>query len=295
MQKKITKEGARLDSFLAEELGLSRSLIQKKIKEKKILVNDKIAKPAYILAMSDKIFLDREELEPEIKVVLPQNIPLEIVWEDEDVVVINKKVGMVVHPAIGNFENTLVNALKYWYKDNLADSGGRERLGIVHRLDKDTEGLMVIAKNNLAYKSLTGQFKQRLVQKKYYAMVHGNFRGEEAIIKKAIGRLDRDWKKMGVLCKDAKGTKEAISKVKVLKRYNTKTLLEVELKTGRTHQIRVHLSYLGYPVLGDTKYAKKNKPRGQGHLLQAYFLAFDHPKTGKHLEFCLPISERFKA
>lgn len=271
----------RLDIFLSEELELTRSRIQSLIEENNIKVNNSNTKASYKIRKNDIISI----ITPELKElsVKPQNIPLEIIYEDEYIVVINKPKNFVVHPANGNEDNTLVNALLYHCK-NLSGIGGTIRPGIVHRIDKDTTGLLVIAKNDIAHKSLSEQIKEKIAKRFYKAIVLGNIKQEEGIINKPIGRNPIDRKKMAVI----ENGKEAITLWKVLERFNNKyTLLELELKTGRTHQIRVHLSYIKHGILGDEVYGPNIKLpiKLNGQALHAYKLMLYHPFTNKLMEF----------
>ena len=264
-------------------------MIVKLIESDNIKVNGKSQKPSYKIQAGDKISIEI----PEIKEVdlKAQDIPINIIYEDNDIIVINKEKGMVVHPAEGNWDGTLVNAIMAHCKDSLSGIGGELRPGIVHRLDKDTSGILIIAKNDKAHINLSEQIKNREVKKKYIALVRGIVPENEATINMPIGRSTKDRKKMEV----TKNGKEAITHFKVLKRYGKYTLLEVKIDTGRTHQIRVHLAEIGYPVVGDMVYSNgKNEFGVVGQMLHAQSLDFKHPTTGKkmHLEAELP--EYFK-
>lgn len=282
-----TDEGARIDSFLAlgnEEL--SRMAVKKLIDDGNVIVNGKqINKNSYKVKSGDIVEYDV----PEAKTIelVAQDIPLDIVYEDNDIIVVNKPKGLVVHPANGNWDGTLVNAIMAKCKDSLSGIGGEIRPGIVHRLDKDTSGLIIIAKNDKAHLNLSEQIKNREVKKIYYALVRGIVPENEATINMPIARSTKDRKKMAV----DKNGKEAVTHFKVIKRYDRYTLLEVKIDTGRTHQIRVHLSEIGYPVVGDEVYSNgKNEFGIHGQLLHAKSLDFKHPTTGKqmHLEAELP-------
>ncbi len=293
MQEIIVQDGeenVRIDSFVSNKISdLSRTMIVKLIESDNIKVNGKSQKPSYKIQAGDKISIEI----PEIKEVdlKAQDIPINIIYEDNDIIVINKEKGMVVHPAEGNWDGTLVNAIMAHCKDSLSGIGGELRPGIVHRLDKDTSGILIIAKNDKAHINLSEQIKNREVKKKYIALVRGIVPENEATINMPIGRSTKDRKKMEV----TKNGKEAITHFKVLKRYGKYTLLEVKIDTGRTHQIRVHLAEIGYPVVGDMVYSNgKNEFGVVGQMLHAQSLDFKHPTTGKkmHLEAELP--EYFK-
>lgn len=282
----ITKGHAkkRIDHYLTIlGIGLSRTRIQTLIKEEKILVNDKPAEPSYKLKVDDKITVNIPE--PKELKVSPEDIPLDIVYEDEDLIVVNKPKGMVSHPAPGNYTGTLVNALLY-HCEILSTIGGTTRPGLVHRLDKDTSGLLVIAKNDISHRSLAKQIHDRTVGRKYIALVHGKIENDEGTIEARIGRHPVHRKKMAVITKEKLKSREALTHYKVLERFKNYTLVEVEIKTGRTHQIRVHLSYIGYPVVGDQTYGRRNNEFGvKGQLLHAKTLGFTHPKLRKYMEF----------
>ena len=268
----------RLDAYLADNTPLTRSNIQNLIKEGKILVNGLIERASYKVKLNDDISV--EYVENVLTDLKPCDIDLDIVYEDEDVIVINKQKGLVVHPAPGNYDNTLVNALLYKCKD-LSDVNGYLRPGIVHRIDKDTSGLLVVAKNNVAHNFLAEQLKDKRCFRKYYALVKGVIENDEGVINAPIGRDTKDRQKM---CVTDKNSKEAISEFKVLKRFYNSTLLDINLLTGRTHQIRVHMAFIHHPVLNDPKY---NGPYidETGQYLHAYYLSFIHPKTNKRVEF----------
>lgn len=276
----------RLDKYISEQqIELSRAMIQKLIVENQILVNGKEQKASYKVQNGDEITINIPEAkETELKL---QEIPLDIIYEDNDILVVNKQKGMVVHPAAGNPDGTLVNAVLAHCKNNLSGIGGELRPGIVHRLDKDTSGLLIIAKNDKAHINLSKQIQNRQVKKVYLALVRGVIPENEATINMPIARSTKDRKKMAV---DKKG-KEAITHFKVLKRFEKYTYLEVKIETGRTHQIRVHMSEIGHPVVGDYTYSNgKNEFNIEGQMLHAKSLDFKHPITGKqmHLEAQLP-------
>lgn len=284
---KIEKdENKRIDSYLIEKLNLSRSKIQSMIKNKQILVNNKETKNSYILKNGDTI-TSEEYIEEEMKAV-PEKMDLDIVYEDEDVIVVNKKNGMVVHPAVGNKHGTLVNGLLYHSK--LSDINGEFRPGIVHRIDAYTTGLLVIAKNNEAHLSLAKQLEEKTTTRKYIALVHGVVNTDTGTIDAPIGRDVNDRKKMAVTDVNAKN---AITHFKVLERYKDTTLIELQLETGRTHQIRVHMNYIGYPVVNDPVYGKRKLFDNTGQCLHAKTLGFIHPRTGKYMEFTSELPECF--
>lgn len=276
----------RIDTYLIEELQLSRSKIQNMIKEKKILVNDKPVRNSYLLKKGDQI-LSEEYVEEEMKAV-PEKMDLDIVYEDEDVIVVNKANGIVVHPAVGNKNGTLVNGLLYHSK--LSDINGEFRPGIVHRIDAYTTGLLVVAKNNEAHLSLAKQLEEKTTTRKYIALVHGVVNTDTGTIDAPIGRDKLDRKKMAVTDVNAK---KAVTHFKVLERYKDTTLIELQLETGRTHQIRVHMAYIGYPVVNDPVYGKRKLIDHTGQCLHASTLGFIHPRTGKYMEFTAPLPECF--
>lgn len=285
---KKEEENNRIDRYLAKKRDLSRVTIQRLIEEEKILVKGKKTKPSYKVQENDEITIEEEKpKEIELKA---QDIPIEIIYEDDDMIVVNKPKGMVVHPANGNPDGTLVNAIMAICKDSLSGIGGEIRPGIVHRIDKDTSGILMIAKNDKAHIALSEQIKNHEVKKTYIALVRGIVKENEATINMPIGRSTKDRKKMAVTQKG----KEAITHFKVLERFSKHncTLLEVKIETGRTHQIRVHLSQIGYPILGDTTYSNgKNEWGIQGQCLHAKRLQFKHPTTHKEmiLEADLPM------
>lgn len=273
--------GKRIDAYLSNKNeDTSRVAIQRLIDEEKVLVNGKKTKASYKVQENDQI--TQEEEKPQEINLKAQDIPVEIIYEDKDIIVVNKPKGLVVHPANGNPDGTLVNAIMAICKDSLSGIGGEIRPGIVHRLDKDTSGILVVAKNDKAHINMSEQIKEHQVKKTYIALVRGIVKENEATINMPIGRSTKDRKKMAV----TKNGKEAITHFKVLKRYPSEncTLLEVRIETGRTHQIRVHLSQIGYPVIGDTTYSSgKNKWEVQGQCLHAKSLEFKHPITGKEM------------
>ncbi len=298
MKKEIhvneVNEKIRLDAYISKQMqDLSRSMIQKLLEENKINVNGKSEKPAYKVQNGDIIEINIEE--PKEVKIEAQDIPLDIIYEDEDILVVNKQKGLVVHPANGNPDGTLVNAVMAHCKDSLSGIGGELRPGIVHRLDKDTSGLLIIAKNDKAHIQMSNQIKNREVKKTYIALVRGTIAENEATINMPIGRSTKDRKKMAV----TKSGKEAVTHFKVLNRYTTDkgsyTLLEIKIDTGRTHQIRVHMAEIGHPVIGDAVYSNgKNEFGVEGQCLHAKRLEFTHPITGKEMKLQAPLPEYFK-
>ncbi len=283
--KVIENNIERLDSYLSNSLEISRSKIQKLIKQKKITVNEKLISPSYQVKEGDVIRID-DELDFTITVE-PENIPLDIVYEDDLLMIINKQSGMVVHPAPGNYSHTLVNALLHYL--NL-EKTKNIRPGIVHRLDKDTSGLMVVAKNEEVLEKLSNMMKEKKIKRHYLALVEGIIGPESATIDAPIGRDKNNREKM---CVTDINSKEAITHIKVLERYAKNTLIECILETGRTHQIRVHLSYIKHPVINDPVYSNK-KATKFGQFLHSKSIDFYHPITKEHLHFEQPIPEEFK-
>ena len=281
------KAGQRLDLFLSTriEISLARSQVQRLIEDGYVEVNREAPKAHYKLKTDDRIVIAipaPKELE-----VKPENIPLEIVYEDGDLIVVNKARGMVVHPAVGNYSGTLVNALLYHCHD-LSGIGGVLRPGIVHRLDKDTSGLLVVAKNDLAHQELARQFKNRKILKQYIALVHGVIRPDRGRVEARVGRHPSHRKKMAIVSSQETRIKgrEAVTDFKVLERFKNYSLVEVTLRTGRMHQIRVHFASLGHSIVGDPTYGhRKEEFKLSGQLLHAARLGFTHPRTGKYLEF----------
>ena len=282
----VESDGKRIDAYLSEKLeDMSRVTVQRLLSNGKILVNHKIVKSSYKVQEGDKIQIE-EEIPVEIS-LKAQDIPLDVIYEDKDIIVVNKPKGMVVHPANGNPDGTLVNAIMAMCKGSLSGIGGEIRPGIVHRLDKDTSGIIVVAKNDKAHINLSEQIKEHRVKKTYIALVRGIVKENEATINMPIGRSEKDRKKMAV----TKKGKEAITHFRVLERYDKYTLLQVNIETGRTHQIRVHLSQIGYPIVGDEVYSNgKNEWNIKGQCLHAKSLEFTHPITGEkmYLEARLP-------
>lgn len=284
----VSKSNVRLDKYIAEQIpDLSRTRIKELIKSKNILVNNHLEKVSYKVNLEDQIKVTVPPKEP--LNVKSENIPLDIIYEDNDVIVVNKPQGMVVHPAAGHPDHTLVNALLYHTRD-LASSPEGFRPGIVHRIDKDTSGLLMIAKNAKARESLEHQLATKTNKRLYLAIVHGNFGEESGTIDAPIGRNPHDRKKMGVV----ETGKEAITHFKVLEQFKNYSLIQCQLETGRTHQIRVHLSYIGHPVAGDPLYGPRKTLNGNGQFLHAQVLGFKHPSSGKWLEFEIDPPKIFK-
>ena len=284
------EDNERLDYYLSLELDeVSRSRIQKLIKDGMIDVNGKPKKPSYLVKEGDSIVVRLPA--PRALEIEAEDISIDIVYEDTDVAVVNKSQGMVVHPAPGNYSGTLVNALLY-HMDSLSSINGVIRPGIVHRLDKDTSGLMVVAKNDKAHRFLSARLKDHLVYREYIALVHGNVKDDSGIVDAPIGRDQKDRKKMSVTYKNSK---EAVSHYSVLKRYDKYTLVAVKLQTGRTHQIRVHFSHINHPVVGDPVYSKgKNEFGLDRQLLHARTLSLTHRSAGLDVEFQCPIPDVFR-
>lgn len=272
--------GQRADVVLAAMLELTRSNMQKLLDEGRAVKGTKVIKSNYKVKLGDEIIVTLPEHQP--LDVQPENIPLDIIYEDEDVVVVNKARGMVVHPAAGNYSGTLVNALLYHCK-NLSGINGVIRPGIVHRLDKDTSGIMICAKNDAAHVSLSEQIQSKTAQRTYLAVVRGNIKTDSGVIETQISRDKDDRKKMAVV---KEGGRNAITEYEVVERFGKYTIVKCKLKTGRTHQIRVHMEYLGYPLVGDPKYSPMKTPFSiNGQALHSLTLAFDHPRTGERMEF----------
>ena len=283
-------QNMRLDKVITIlDVNLSRSMIQKMLDDGKIFVNQKQEKASYKTKLNDKISVE-EVIAKEIE-LKSQDIPVEIIYEDSDIIVVNKPKGMVVHPANGNPDGTLVNAIMNICKDSLSGIGGEIRPGIVHRIDKDTSGLLIIAKNDKAHINLSEQIKNREITKKYVALVRGVIKENHATIDMPIGRSDKDRKKMAV----RKDGKNAVTHFEVIKRYNGYTYLDIKIDTGRTHQIRVHLAEIGYPIVGDGVYSNGRNPFGvEGQMLHAKSLEFKHPITGKTLRLEALLPEYFE-
>lgn len=282
-------EGERLDAFLAETVAdLSRTAVKELITNGQVLVDGKSRKPSYRIKEGEEILITLPEARQ--VAIVPQDLPLEIIYQDQDIAVVNKPKGMVVHPAHGNWDGTMVNALLYHIKD-LSGINGEIRPGIVHRLDKDTSGVMVVAKNDQAHRNLAEQIKEHTIKREYQALVHGMIKENLGSIEAPIGRSRTDRKKMAVI---ADG-KPALSRYRVLERFQNYTLVQVTLLTGRTHQIRVHFSYIKHPVVGDPVYGPAKHHLGmESQALHACRLGFNHPRTGEYMEFTSELPEVFK-
>ncbi|HIV24211.1 MAG TPA: RluA family pseudouridine synthase [Candidatus Scatomonas pullistercoris] len=284
--------GKRIDRYLAECLQeFSRSYLQKLLKEGRVTADGTPAKANYRIRGGENILVDvPAEQEPEI---LPENIPLEILYEDTDILVVNKPKDMVVHPAAGHYEHTLVNALLYHCRGSLSGINGVLRPGIVHRIDKDTTGALVICKNDAAHRSLADQLAVHSITRRYRAIAHGHFKEDAFTVRGDIGRHPTDRKKMAV---NVKNGKPAVTHVTVLQRLRGFSYIECRLETGRTHQIRAHLASIGHPILGDSLYGPKKcpVPNLQGQVLHAMVLGFLHPRTGEYLEFTAPLPPYFE-
>ncbi|MDR1012739.1 MAG: RluA family pseudouridine synthase [Lactobacillales bacterium] len=283
----ITDEFSRIDKVLAQKLNKSRTQLQTWLKHGQVKVNGVIIKPNYKVAIGDRVQIKL----PKVTVlnIKPENIPLDIVYEDCDVVVINKPQKMVIHPSAGHFTGTLVSALLY-HIDNLSSINDVSRPGIVHRIDKDTSGLIMVAKNDQTHKFLTEQLKNHTILRKYIALVHGNFSHDTGKIDSPIARSKRNRKKQAVV----ENGKPAVTYFKVLEHFADYTLIELQLKTGRTHQIRVHMAYIGHPIAGDPVYGLRKTLKGDGQFLHAQTLGFKHPKTGNFLFFTAPLPKIFQ-
>lgn len=269
---------------------LSRSFIQKMIKEERILVNEKPVKGSYRVKTDDEVAFELpESVEPDIE---PENIPLTILYEDADVIVVNKPKGMVVHPAAGHYSGTLVNALMYHCGKELSGINGVMRPGIVHRIDRDTTGSLIVCKNDKSHNDIAAQLKEHSINRRYHAICYGVLKEEEGTIDKPIGRHPQDRKKMAV---NEKNGKRAVTHYRVLKRFAQYTYIECVLETGRTHQIRVHMASIGHPLLGDDLYSNRKCPfQLQGQTLHAKILGFVHPTTKEYIEIDAPLPEYFQ-
>lgn len=277
----------RIDKQLGHHFKqFSRSQIQRWIEDGHVKVNDQPVKPKYKLAVGDVVTIEPEK--PKKIDLVPENIPLDVVYEDDDVIVVNKPQGMVVHPAPGHPDHTLVNALLY--HSPLSTINGEFRPGIVHRIDKDTSGLLMVAKNDMAHRSLAAQLKAKTNEREYVALVHGVIKEDRGTIDAPLGRSPKDRKKQAVV---ADG-RHAVTHFKVLKRYQHYTLVSCRLETGRTHQIRVHMKYIGHPLAGDPLYGPRKTLPGNGQYLHARLLGFKHPRTGKQLTFTAPLPSYFQ-
>lgn len=283
--------GLRIDKFLTEICpDYTRSFLQKLLKSELVEVNGKPVKSSYKTAAGDTVTFEvPEAVEAEITA---QEMPLDILYEDEDVILINKPKGMVVHPAAGHYEGTLVNGLMHHCREQLSGINGVMRPGIVHRIDMDTTGVLIVCKNDLAHNSIAEQLKVHSITRKYYAVVFGSLKDDEGTIHAPIGRHPNDRKKMSI---NSKNGKDAVTHYKVLERFHGYTLVECRLETGRTHQIRVHIASIGHPLLGDQVYGPAKQPfRLQGQTLHAGVLGFLHPRTGEYMEFSAPLPKYFE-
>ena len=285
-----SQAGIRIDKFLSDEFPeMSRSYIQKLIKEDQITVNGKRIKANFKVSETDIVVMNEPELkEPDI---LAENIPLDILYEDSDILIVNKPKGMVVHPSAGHYTGTLVNALMYYCKDVLSGINGVMRPGIVHRIDMDTTGSLLVCKNDFAHQHLAEQLKVHSIRRVYHAIVHGVVREDEGTIDAPIGRHPIERKKMAI---NHKNGKEAVTHFKVIKRFKNYTYIQCQLETGRTHQIRVHMSSIKHPLVGDNVYGPAKSPfKLQGQTLHAKILGIEHPRTGEYIEADAPLPEYF--
>lgn len=287
MEVIVKEAGNRLDKAVADLTALSRAQANEAIKAGTILVNGKSVKAKYSVKEGDVITY--EVPEEEVLDYVAEDLPLDIIYEDEDVAVVNKAQGMVVHPSAGHTRGTLVNALMYHIKD-LSSINGVVRPGIVHRIDKDTSGLLMIAKNDSAHNALAEELKEQKSLRKYVAIVHGNLPNDRGVIDAPIGRSEKDRKKQAVTGKG----KPAVTRFHVLERFGDYTLVELTLETGRTHQIRVHMAYIGHPVAGDEAYGPRKTLKGHGQFLHAQTLGFTHPRTNELVEFTAPVPDIFE-
>lgn len=283
-------QGVRIDKFLSEACdGLSRSYLQKLLKSELVEVDKRTVKNSYKLSAGERIeFEVPEAAEPEIKA---EDIPLDIIYEDSDIILVNKPKGMVVHPAAGHYSQTLVNGLMYHCRDGLSGINGVLRPGIVHRIDMDTTGVLIVCKNDFAHNAIAEQLKVHSITRKYFAIVHGVIQEDEGTVDAPIGRHPVDRKKMSI---NRKNGKEAVTHYRVLERFRQFTYVECQLETGRTHQIRVHMASIGHPLLGDSVYGPSKSPfKLQGQTLHAGVLGIVHPRTGNYMEFSAPLPEYF--
>ena len=288
IQEELSDE--RIDKCLSILMDtLSRSYIQKLIKDEHVLVNEKIVKANYRVKEDDEVsFYLPKSIEPEI---LPQNIPLDVLYEDDDIIIINKPKGMVVHPAAGHYKDTLVNGLLYHCKESLSGINGVMRPGIVHRIDMNTTGSLIVCKNDMSHNHIAAQLKEHSITRKYHAIVYGVLKDDFGTIDKPIGRSDADRKKMAI---NTKNGRNAVTHYKVLQRYDKYTYIECQLETGRTHQIRVHMASIGHPILGDDVYSGRSCPfKLEGQTLHAKIIGFIHPKTNQYVEIDAPLPNYF--
>lgn len=283
--------GIRIDKYLAEQLpDITRSYLQKLLKDGSVQMNGKPVKASAKTVAGAAIELTIPE--PEEPEILPEDIPLDILYEDSDVILINKPKDMVVHPAAGHYTGTLVNALMYHCKGDLSGINGVLRPGIVHRIDKDTTGVLIVCKNDRAHNALAEQLKEHSITRKYRAIVCGNLKEDEGTVDAPLGRHPQDRKRMAIV---RSGGKRAVTHYRVLERFGNYTYIECRLETGRTHQIRVHMASLGHPLLGDEIYGRAKSPfKLEGQTLHAMVLGFIHPTTGEYLEFEAPLPEYFE-
>nr|WP_313070297.1 RluA family pseudouridine synthase [Lacrimispora sp.] len=283
--------GIRIDRYLSDQCSqVSRSYLQKLLKEEAVLVNEKPVKSNYKVGTLDMIQLSiPEAVELEIEA---EDMPLDIIYEDKDIILINKPKGMVVHPAAGHYSGTLVNGLMAHCKEDLSGINGVMRPGIVHRIDMDTTGALIVCKNDVAHNSIAEQLKEHSITRKYFAVVHGVLKQDEGTVSAPIGRHPVDRKKMSI---NEKNGREAVTHYRVLERYRQFTYVECQLETGRTHQIRVHLASIGHPLLGDSVYGPAKSPyRLNGQTLHAGILGIIHPRTGEYMEFTAPLPDYFE-
>ncbi len=283
--------GIRIDRYLSDQCSqVSRSYLQKLLKEEAVLVNEKPVKSNYKVGTLDMIQLAiPEAVELEIEA---EDMPLDIIYEDKDIILINKPKGMVVHPAAGHYSGTLVNGLMAHCKEDLSGINGVMRPGIVHRIDMDTTGALIVCKNDVAHNSIAEQLKEHSITRKYFAVVHGVLKQDEGTVSAPIGRHPVDRKKMSI---NEKNGREAVTHYRVLERYRQFTYVECQLETGRTHQIRVHLASIGHPLLGDSVYGPAKSPyRLNGQTLHAGILGIIHPRTGEYMEFTAPLPDYFE-
>ena len=292
IQASAEHSGIRIDRFLSEQLPEhSRSYIQKLIKDGQVSIDGKAVKSNYKIAGTEEIsLLIPDQVLPDI---LPEDIPLDILYEDQDLIVVNKPKGMVVHPAAGHYSGTLVNALMYHCKDDLSGINGVMRPGIVHRIDRNTTGSLLVCKNDFAHNAIAEQLKVHSITRKYRAIVHGNLKNDQGTVDAPIGRHPIERKKMAI---EPRNGRDAITHYRVLERFGNYTYIECQLETGRTHQIRVHMSSIHHPIVGDDVYGPAKCPFSglQGQTLHAQVLGFIHPRTGEYMEFSAPLPEYFE-